>query len=152
MRATSNQRQTEFEDLQTRHTTVTAERDQFQRRYDNLQNISNQYQRGCETLRAANVHLTAERDRLRASENRYREAVGNAQRSLANLIANFPNNAELIFATPHQINPAIVLTKDGRPDRRYREGKNFSIFRSDTSFVIHNGRRVCMMLTTVAEI
>ncbi len=152
LRTTSNQHQTEFQELQTRHTAVTAQRDQLQQRYEDLQTITNQYQRRYEALRGANVTLTAERDRLRASENRYREAMRNDQRSIANLTANFPNNARFISAPPHQIGPHIVLTKDGRPDRRYREGKTFSIFSSDTSFVIHNGKRVCMMLTTVAEI
>ena len=152
LQAESAQRQTESEELQTRNIAVTAERDQFRQRYEDLQTVSNQHQRRYEAIRTANVNLTAERDRLRTSANRYRAAFGNAQHQVANVTLNFPNNAALLFATPHQIDPNIPLTKDGRPDRRPREGKKFSIFSSDTSFVIHNGKRACLMLTTVAEI
>jgi chromosome segregation ATPase len=133
----SAQRQMEHEELQTRNIAVIVERDQFQQR--------------CEALRTANVALTVEGDRLRAAEIRSNQALNNIQRNIANLAVNFPNNARFLCATPHQINPNIVLTKDGRPDLRYKQGKPFSHFRSDTSFVIHNGKRVCIMITTASE-
>ena len=94
--------------------------------------------------------ITDERDRLRETLTRTNRRLQRAQALLRNLSDNFPNNAEALLSAPHQIH-GLVLTKDGRPDRRYREGKPFSHFSNEKSSVLHDGRRTYLLLTTVSE-
>jgi hypothetical protein len=94
--------------------------------------------------------VTEERDRLREALNRTTRKLQRAQASLRNLRDNFPNNAEALLSAPHQIH-GLVLTKDGRPDRRYRDGKPFCHFSNEKSWVLHDGRRTYLMLTAVSE-
>jgi chromosome segregation ATPase len=94
--------------------------------------------------------ITEERDRLREALPRITRKLQRAQASLRNLRDNFPNNAEALLSAPHQIH-GLVLTKDGRPDRRYRDGKPFSHFSNEKSSVLHDGRRTYLLLTAVSE-
>ena len=94
--------------------------------------------------------MTEDRDRLSETLTRANRKHQRAQASLRNLRDNFPDNAEALLSAPHQI-PGIVLTKDGRPDLRYREGKPFRNFRNERSSVLHEGRRTYLLLTAVSE-
>ena len=94
--------------------------------------------------------LAEERDQLRETVTRTNRRRERAQTALRNLQDNFPGAADALVSIPHEIQ-GLVLTKDGRPDRRYNAGKPFCHFRSETTTVLCNGRRMYLMLTTVSE-
>ena len=103
-----------------------------------------------ETQQTRITILTEERDQLRETITRTNRRLQRAQAGLRNLHDNFPDAADALLSIPHEIH-GLVLTKDGRPDRRYNAGKPFCHFHSQTTTVLRNGRRMYLMLTTVSE-
>lgn len=137
----SNERlQADNDTLQTSNNALIVERDELRTLNERLRDNN-----------AGQIRNTAERDRFRAASRRNYLRALSAERRIANLYANVPANADFLLATPHQIDPNMILTKDGRPDRRTREGREFRIFTGESSYVVYNGKRVCIMLTTVSE-
>jgi FtsZ-binding cell division protein ZapB len=108
-----------------------------------------------DNLNSAIARTVSLRDQLRSRIQAQSQVAGAVSSPtddpLYNLRRNFPQNAKYLLANAHPIDPSIHRTKQGRPDRRYKQGKSFSIFSSEVAYVLHEGRRVCVMLETVAE-
>ena len=101
---------------------------------------------------ARGIELTQLNERLQRENRRAATVVQSpVDHRLASLWRNFPQSAKYLVGNSHQLDPTIPLTKDGRPDRRYTVGKRFCIFNNEVTYVLHEGRRVCLMLQTVRE-
>jgi chromosome segregation ATPase len=142
---------TENETFRNENRIITTERDQLRHSNTRTTEARNRLQSDYNSLQATNVAVIVERDRLRESIARYRARMVNTENHIANLYLNFPTIADMLLSTPHQIDPDVVLTKDGRPNMRYTTGKMFRAFHTESSFVVYNERRVCIMITTVSE-
>jgi len=146
-----NQFRTQNETLRNENLAITTERDQMRLLNTTTTGALNRLQLDYNSLQTTKVAVIVERDQLRTSNARYRTRLINAEKRIANLYLNFPRISDILLSAGHQIDPRIVLTKDGRPDMRYTRGKPFCRFDNERSFVFHNGRRVCVMITTVSE-
>jgi len=104
----------------------------------------------CHDLQTHITVLTDQGDELREAAARSNRKFQRVQAALRNLRDNFPGAAEALMSIPHPIEN-MVLTKEGRPDRRYNAGKPFCQFRRETTTVLCNGKRTYLLLTTVSE-
>jgi hypothetical protein len=147
---------------------MEQERDKLVSKYRGLEAKYREVEETSEIRRQENLRLQSALDyekeeslRLRQVNQRLRqengvlEVVGTspspADECLDRLWRNFPSNAKYLIGNAHRLDPNIPVTKQGRPDRRYRVGRGFSKFSSEVIYVLHEGKRICIMLETVAE-
>ena len=156
--------QAQFAEGLALHEIVQTQRDDIMHRYETLEfeladtlNTLDLRDSQVDDLRTERNHLQTENRTMAEEYNRLRDIhtitnrrLRRSQALLQNLRDNFPQNADAMVSTPYQID-GIVLTKDGRPDLRYKKGKPFCHFSNENSSVLHNGRRMYIMLTTVSE-
>jgi chromosome segregation ATPase len=150
LRRRNNETQIAINELQSDNVALTTARDNLETTLNRLQTDNMAIRNQHYELGARNAALATETNRLRALNNRYVQNENTARQRLANLSANFPHEAEMLLGTPEEI-PDLALNLDGSPDRRTRDGRRFGASQGHTSYVLHNGRRVCIKVQTQSE-
>jgi predicted nucleic acid-binding Zn-ribbon protein len=95
--------------------------------------------------------LILRKDNAIAMYHRLWDSNKAAQRQIINLRSNVPQCADALLAEPHDWTATVGrLTKDGRPDLRYREHKCFGLF-EERFYTLVNGRRVFIQLNIASD-
>jgi hypothetical protein len=138
LRTAHDRLRTEYAALETMR---AADARAFQTAHDNLR-------MEFDALQIANTTLTARRNRLAERRNFYRRQYRDIREQLDMLYINAPENAHFLLAERHAIIHDIRLTKDRRPDLRCSGFKDLG---TNISWVLHDGKRVCVMIRTFSE-
>jgi predicted nuclease with TOPRIM domain len=103
------------------------------------------------TLLEKHNELILRKDNAIAMYHRLRDSNRAAQRQIMNLRSNVPQCADALLAEPHDWTATVGrLTKDGRPDLRFKEHRCFGLF-EERFYTLVNGRRVFIQLNIAAE-